>query len=166
MEKIDITAGTTAGDSGPVAGVKLNNNFKEVVRAAFGAVIWDGNVDQAVSLADLPTNNKSSLFAAIVELYAKAATIDDSLSESIFKTWSINKLVATFIDQDHLIEVKIQGLIVQTAGKTDLTILQDNDLFRYHTASRYCVGVILDASSITIPQDLDDSNKIKLQYDA
>ena len=252
MKKIDITAGSTSGDSGPIAGEKLNDNFKEIVRAAFGSVIWDGNVDEALSLAALPTNNKSSLFAAIAEVYALASNIDDSLATSVYKTWSIDKLLATFIDQTELdaaiaalvasapgtldtlneladalgddpnfatttatalglrlrfdvdsqnlstaqianafvnlnlyaffntktevsnllagkqdlIEVKIQGLIVQTAGKTNYTILQDNDLFRYQAANRYCVGVILDASSITIPQDLDDSTKIKLQYDA
>jgi hypothetical protein len=252
MKKIDITAGSNAGDNGPIAGEKLNDNFKELVQAAFGSDIWNGTVDEAVSLAALPTNNKSSLFAAIAEVYAKAANIDDSLTSSLFKTWSIDKLLLTFIDQTELdaaianlvdsspetldtlnelaaalgddpnfatttatalgnrlrfdidnqnlseiqianaitnlnlynffytkaqiaslleakqdlIEVKIQGLIVQTAGKTDLTILENNDLFRYQTANRYVVGVILDATSITLPEDLDDINKIKLQYDA
>jgi hypothetical protein len=80
-------------------------------------------------------------------------------------TQTILNLINANSDRN-LIEVKIQGLLVQAAGKTDLTILQDNDLFRYHTADRYSVGTILDASSITIPQDLDDSNKIKLQHDS
>ena len=69
-------------------------------------------------------------------------------------------------NKQQLIEVNIRGLIVQIFGKTDLTILQNNDLFRYQTADRYCVGVILDASNIILPTDLDNSNKIKLQYDA
>jgi hypothetical protein len=68
--------------------------------------------------------------------------------------------------QNLLVEIKIQGLLIQREGKTNLSILQNNDLFRYQTTDRYCVGVILDASNLTLPDDLDNSNKIKLQYDA
>jgi hypothetical protein len=118
MKKIDITAGSTSGDNGPIAGEKLNDNFKELVLAAFGSDIWDGNVDEAVSLASLPTNNKSSLFAAISEVYAKAANIDDSLATSLFKTWSIDKLLATFIDQTEL-DAALAALVASAPGTLD-----------------------------------------------
>ncbi|MFT6125930.1 MAG: hypothetical protein ACJAVA_000372 [Flavobacteriaceae bacterium] len=88
-----------------------------------------------------------------------------------FLEWELQDIsditdINNWLNLNSLFEVKIQGLLVQTSGKTNLTILENDDLFRYQTANRYVVGVILDASNITLPADLDDTNKIKLQYDA
>jgi hypothetical protein len=195
--------------------------------------------------------NRFFIIDAFGNISIDSSIINDSLTSSLFKTWSIDKLLASFIDQteldaaianlvdsspetldtlkelatslgddpnfatttatalgnrlrfdianqglsttqianaianlnlynffytkteitnllatkQQLIEVKIQGLLVKTAGKTNLLILEDNDLFSYQTADRYVVGVILDASNLTLPDDLDNINKIKLQYD-
>jgi hypothetical protein len=62
-------------------------------------------------------------------------------------------------------EVNIQGALVLSEGKTDLNNFETNDSFRYQTDLRYCVGIIIDATDITLPTDLDNPSKIKLQYD-
>ena len=138
MKKIDITLGTNSGDSGPEGGGKINDNFKEVVKILFGEDIWQNNVTQdlAEKLLNFSTNNKTSFLAAINEVFAKTTVV-------------VN-------------EVNIQGALVLTEGKTDLSNFEDNDRFRYQTTTRYCVGVIIDSTSITLPADLDNKNKIKL----
>ena len=61
------------------------------------------------------------------------------------------------------VEVRIQGALVETYGKTDLANFEDNDKFRYwYNNSRYYAGIILDATSISLPTDLTDKNKIAL----
>lgn len=62
-------------------------------------------------------------------------------------------------------EVKIQGALVDITGKTDLNAFQDGDKFRYWDAERYVQGIIIDATSITLPTDLDDDTKIKIILD-
>ncbi|TVZ55593.1 endosialidase-like protein [Lutibacter sp. Hel_I_33_5] len=99
MEKINIVG---TGDSGPVGGGKINENFKELVDKIFGKTIWDGNISELIGLDGLPTNNKSSLLAAIAETYYKASSIDDTLTTSTIKTWSIDKLNTTFVDNSEL----------------------------------------------------------------
>ena len=61
------------------------------------------------------------------------------------------------------IEVMIQGVIVYAIGKTNLTIFQDGDLFRYYSLNGYYVGKIIDATGIVFPDDLE-TNKIQLLY--
>jgi len=60
--------------------------------------------------------------------------------------------------------VWIQGAMVQTEGKTDLTVFEKNDLFTYHTAEGFFVGKII-ADLVTIPEDLYDTEKIKLSVE-
>jgi hypothetical protein len=62
-------------------------------------------------------------------------------------------------------EVKIQGALVDITGKTDLSVFENNDKFRYWDNERYVQGLIIDASSITLPDDLDDDTKIKIILD-
>jgi hypothetical protein len=60
--------------------------------------------------------------------------------------------------------VRIQGAIVETAGKTDLTAFEVNDKFSYHTNERYVVGKIISLP-INVNADLDTASKIKLVID-
>lgn len=92
MEKIDITEGVNAGDSGPIGGGKINNNFNEVAKILFGEDIWQGVVTQDISelLQGLPTNNKTSFLAAFIETNSKINTVQPTsiiASGGIFK-WS------------------------------------------------------------------------------
>lgn len=95
MDKINIIA---PGDSGPVGGGKINDNFIELVQVLFGQTIWNGNVSESVSakLSQLTTSNKTSILGALNELFARTGVIDDAQTNSVFKTWSTAKLVAYF----------------------------------------------------------------------
>ncbi|QOD60660.1 hypothetical protein H9I45_15170 [Polaribacter haliotis] len=135
MKKIDITSGVNSGDSGPLGGAKINDNFKEIIKVVFGKDIWDGNVTEELVgfLATLPTNNKSSLFSSLVEIYSNSILLDDSLSSSILKTWSIDKLNSTFINVNELAsstytQTQVNDLLVSTKNATIQILLDNPDL--------------------------------------
>jgi hypothetical protein len=67
---------------------------------------------------------------------------------------------ATIIPET-LNEVRIQGAIVDIKGKTDLKNFEVNDRFRYWTEERYVQAKILSLP-VTLPDDLDDKNKINI----
>ena len=62
-------------------------------------------------------------------------------------------------------EVLIDNVIVYAVGKTDLTIFQNGDNFRYYGPNGYYVGKIIDATDIIFPDDLSNENKIELKVD-
>ena len=112
MEKINLGSSGVKGDSGPVGGGKINNNFIEIVKVVFGSAIWSGSVTQDILpfLSSLPTNNKSSLLAALSEVYNNSLVVDDSLETSVLKTYSIDKLKSLFVDASGL-EAAISSLV-------------------------------------------------------
>ena len=98
MDKINLGDGTQgSGDNGLVGGGKINANFIALVQAVLGVTIWSSATSENLDLTTLNTTDKSSIKAAINELLERTKLIDDSLTSSIFKTWSVDKLVATFI---------------------------------------------------------------------
>lgn len=61
------------------------------------------------------------------------------------------------------VEVRIQGALVETYGKTDLTTFEDNDKFRiWVNNTHYYQGIIKDATDFVIPTDLTNTNKVSL----
>ena len=98
MDKINLGDGTQgSGDNGLVGGGKINANYIALVQAVLGVTIWSSATSENLDLTTLNTTDKSSIKAAINELLERTKLIDDSLTSSIFKTWSVDKLVATFI---------------------------------------------------------------------
>lgn len=67
------------------------------------------------------------------------------------------------------IEVEIQGAFVVAKPKTTLIAFEQGDLFRYWDVAnkRHVIGEIVTASpeTVTLPDDLDDTSKIKLATD-
>jgi len=105
MDKINLGSGTQgSGDTGLVGGGKINANYIALVQAILGVTIWSNSTSENLDLTTLNTTDKSSLKAAINELLERTKLIDDSLSSSVFKTWSVDKLVATFIQASALAE--------------------------------------------------------------
>lgn len=103
MDKINLGDGTQgSGDSGLVGGGKINANYIALVEAILGVTIWSSATSENLDLTTLNTTDKSSIKAAINELLERTKLIDDSLTSSIFKTWSVDKLVATFIQASSL----------------------------------------------------------------
>lgn len=62
-------------------------------------------------------------------------------------------------------EVKIQGALVEIEGKTDLSVFEVDDKFRYWDGDNYVTGKIVDDTAI-IPDDLYSGTKIKLAVNA
>lgn len=160
MKKIDVIS--NPGDSGPVGGGKINDNFIELIKVLFGAEIWSTNVTEDVlqKLQELPTNNKTSFLAAFKEVFSKANIVDNSLSASLVKTWSITKLRQEF--QTH---TTIQGAVVEAANKTDLTQFEIGDKFSYwyENDTKYLIGKV-KALPISLPADIENKNKILPVY--
>ena len=103
MEKIDLGNGTQgSGDNGLVGGGKINDNFIAIVEAVLGATLWTASNSETLDLTSLSTTNKTSILAAINETVERTRLIDDSLSTSLFKTWSIDKLKTEFVDHSEL----------------------------------------------------------------
>jgi hypothetical protein len=93
MDKINLGDGTQgSGDSGLVGGGKINANYIALVEAVLGQTIWSTAVSENLDLSTLNTTNKTSLKAAINELLERTRLIDDSLTTSGFKTWSVDKI--------------------------------------------------------------------------
>jgi hypothetical protein len=93
MDKINLGDGTQgSGDSGLVGGGKINANYIALVEAVLGQTIWSTAVSENLDLSTLNTTNKTSLKAAINELLERTRLIDDSLTSSVFKTWSVDKI--------------------------------------------------------------------------
>lgn len=117
MDKINTIA---PGDSGPVGGNKINSNFIEVVKILFGGTIWSGNVqeDLLVKLQDLKTTDKTSFVNALNELYERATAVDDSQTDSLFKTWSVTKLKSFFVDHTEL-SAAIAALVASSPETLD-----------------------------------------------
>ena len=93
MDKINLGDGTQgSGDSGLVGGGKINANYIALVEAMLGQTIWSNAASENLDLSTLNTTNKTSLKAAINELLERSKLIDDSLTTSVFKTWSVDKI--------------------------------------------------------------------------
>ncbi|WNH10058.1 hypothetical protein [Thalassobellus suaedae] len=60
------------------------------------------------------------------------------------------------------IEILLDGFKVLSAGKTDLTIWEDEDKFSGWVGDVYYVGKIKDASALTMPDDILDTTKVSL----
>jgi hypothetical protein len=113
MDKINLGDGTQgSGDSGFVGGGKINANYIALVEAILGVTIWSSATSENLDLTTLNTTDKSSIKAAINELLERTKLIDDSLTSSVFKTWSVDKLVATFTQASALADY------LQLAGGT------------------------------------------------
>jgi len=113
MDKINLGDGTQgSGDSGFVGGGKINANYIALVEAILGVTIWSNASSENLDLTTLNTTDKSSIKAAINELLERTKLIDDSLTSSVFKTWSVDKLVATFLQASALADY------LQLAGGT------------------------------------------------
>lgn len=61
------------------------------------------------------------------------------------------------------LEVLISGFYVITTGKTNLSAWEDGDKFRGWYGNRYLVGIVLDATNLNMPNDVDDETKIELK---
>tara|TARA_B110000211_G_scaffold107680_1_gene124912 strand:+ start:838 stop:1986 length:1149 start_codon:yes stop_codon:yes gene_type:complete len=93
MDKINLGNGIQgSGDSGLVGGGKINANYIALVEAMLGQTIWSNAASENLDLSTLNTTNKTSLKAAINELLERTRLIDDSLTTSAFKTWSVDKI--------------------------------------------------------------------------
>lgn len=93
MDKINLGNGTQgSGDNGFVGGGKINANYIALVEAVFGQTIWSTAASESLDLSTLNTTDKTSLKAAINELLERTRLIDDSLTTSGFKTWSVDKI--------------------------------------------------------------------------
>ena len=95
MEKIDlgIQGVSGSGNTGREGGAKINDNFIEVIQKLLGLTLWDGNTSESLDLSGLNTSDKSSFTAAINEVLQRTNVIDDSLSASLVKTYSINGIL-------------------------------------------------------------------------
>lgn len=60
------------------------------------------------------------------------------------------------------LEVLLSGFYVETTGKSNLTAWQDGDKFRGWYGNRYLVGRVLDATTLNMPNDVDDETKVSL----
>lgn len=63
-------------------------------------------------------------------------------------------------------EVELNGLYVLTLGKTDLTIWENGDKFEGWVGNVYYRGRIVDASALTMPDDILDDTKVSLAINA
>ena len=112
MEKIDLgTPGVSnSGDTGYDGGSKINDNFIEVIEKLLGLTLWDGNTSESLDLSGLNTSDKSSIKAAINEILQRTNVIDDSLSASSVKTYSINRILEGNHRFLHSIQVGTGGI--------------------------------------------------------
>jgi len=95
MDKIDlgIQGVSGSGNTGREGGDKINKNFVEVIEKLLGLTLWNGNTSESLDLSGLNTSDKSSMKAAINEVLQRTNVIDDSLSASLAKTYSINGIL-------------------------------------------------------------------------
>lgn len=95
MDKIDlgIQGVSGSGNTGREGGAKINDNFIEIIQKLLGLTLWDGNTSESLDLSGLNTSDKSSIRAAINEVLQRTNVIDDSLSTSLVKTYSINGIL-------------------------------------------------------------------------
>ena len=82
MEKINTGNGTPrSGDDGFTGGEKINANYKELVLACLGQVIWSEQDTESLNLSALQTVNKTNLISAINEAVNLARASGSQLSE-------------------------------------------------------------------------------------
>lgn len=112
MDKINLgsAANSGNGDTGRAGGQKINANFAELVAVLTGDTLWDAANSESISLSQLPTQDKTSIVAAIRETFEKSGT-----------TFSSNLAAALAIPsnwQDEVVGLTIADL--QTLGLTAL----------------------------------------------
>ena len=130
MDKINIGSepNTDTGDTLRAGGQKINENFKQLVAAVNGGSLWDAATSEEISLAYLQTQNKTHIVAAINEVLSKTLIIDDSLSDSLLKTWSINKLQSSFADKlDTYTKTEVDDSITLAVNNAVATLLDNPD---------------------------------------
>ena len=130
MDKINLGDGTQgSGDSGLVGGGKINANYIALVEAMLGQTIWSTAASENLDLSTLNTTNKTSLKAAINELLERTRLIDDSLTSSVFKTWSVDK-IRLYVDSNFsYIEISSNKFTLKKhPNNTSLATLEVNDM--------------------------------------
>ena len=130
MDKINLGNGTQgSGDSGFVGGGKINSNYIALVEAMLGVTIWSNSTSENLDLTTLNTTDKSSIKAAINELLERTKLIDDTLTTSVFQTWSIDKITSYVASTFLQIEISNNKFTLRKhPNNTNLSTLEVNDM--------------------------------------
>lgn len=166
MDKINLGNGTQgSGDTGLVGGGKINSNYIALVQAILGVTIWSNSTSENLDLTTLNTTDKSSLKAAINELLERTKLIDDSLSSSVFKTWSVDKIIAYVASEFLSIEIGSNKFTLRKhPNNTSSTTLEVNDMIcsgwwsttEFWKFAVYVGGTVTDVNSWNVIDTIEE----------
>ena len=166
MDKINLGDGTQgSGDTGFVGGGKINANYIALVQAILGVTIWSNSASENLDLTTLNTTDKSSLKAAINELLERTKLIDDSLISSVFKTWSVDKIIAYVASEFFSIEIGSNKFTLRKhPDNTSSTTLEVNDMIcsgwwsttEFWKFAVYVGGTVTDVNSWNVIDTIEE----------
>ena len=166
MDKIYLGDGTQgSGDSGFVGGGKINANYIALVKAMLGVTIWSSATSEDLDLTTLNTTDKSSVKAAINELLERTKLIDDSLISSLFKTWSVDKIISYVASSFLQIEISNNKFTLRKhPSNTNLTTLEVNDMIcngwwsttEFWKNAVYVGGTVTDVNSWNVIDTIEE----------